>query len=359
MKNEGQELNMSEEKFHVALRNVPIVIAHCDLDLRYTWIYNPHSDFHNVECIGKKDDELADNEGTLALKNLKKEVIETGEGLRREIKFPLTDSNRYYDVIAEPLRDKNGNIIGVTTASTDITEVKEMEQYIINLEKLHSISQLSYGVAHEFNNILAVIMALAQVTLYQMKQSEIVENKLLEKLNLIMEQCKKGEKISANLLNIIKPGNSKKKKIIIQNIIDDVLELQKNELILERISVIKKYNTNKHVLVDVSQMEQVFLNIVLNARHAIKPHNKGTIKVSVNEKNNFIKIVITDDGIGMDPEIQKRIFEPFFTTKGDCKKGSGLGLSMVLRIINNHNGQIHVNSWPGKGTKFIIELPAI
>ncbi|QGG46873.1 helix-turn-helix domain-containing protein [Heliorestis convoluta] len=110
--------NHSDEMFHIALKNTSIIIAHCDLELKYTWIYNSHPDFLYDSCIGKKDDDLGINEGILQLINLKKKVIETGIGARETISFPLSNGMIAYDVIAEPLKDNDNQIIGVTTVST-------------------------------------------------------------------------------------------------------------------------------------------------------------------------------------------------------------------------------------------------
>ncbi|RWZ59134.1 helix-turn-helix domain-containing protein [Halobacillus fulvus] len=108
------------EPFEVALTHSPITVAHCDLDLRYTWMFNPHPDFKMSRIIGKRDDEIDQNEGTLTLVDLKKSVIESGESMRKRIAFPLSDGLVYYDVFAQPLYDKDKNIIGVATASTEL-----------------------------------------------------------------------------------------------------------------------------------------------------------------------------------------------------------------------------------------------
>lgn len=109
------------DPFEVSLANSPIIVAHCDLELRYTWIFNPYPDFDYSKILGKRDDELALNSGTINLMNLKKEVIRNQEKVRREISFPLSDGVRIYDVYAKPLFDRTGKVIGAVTASTDIT----------------------------------------------------------------------------------------------------------------------------------------------------------------------------------------------------------------------------------------------
>ncbi|MGM0409736.1 MAG: PAS domain-containing sensor histidine kinase [Bacillota bacterium] len=307
-----------------------------------------------LKRIHPEDREKVDKTYNTSIKNNKK-------GYEIQHRIIKADSNeiRYIHEKCEHTRNNKGEIISSEGMVQDITEIRKLENYIINLEKLNTASRLSYNISHEFNNILAVIMATAQLSLKKIKREKIDIIKLKDKFNTIVSECKKGKKISSNLTNMVKPSKLHKEKILIQKIIDKVIQIQKNELTLERISVVKEYNTNKKVLIDSSQMEEVFLNLIINARHAIKPKGSGKVMISVNEDNEFIKIIIKDNGIGISKETQTQIFEPFFTTKGDYGKGSGLGLSIVLRIIENHNGKIHLKSKLGEGAKFIIKLPVV
>lgn len=108
------------DPFELALTNSPIVVAHCDLQLRYTWMFNPHPDFKMNAIIGKRDVEIEENEGTLALMNLKETVIQTNSFVRRKIAFPLSDGLLYYDVFGQPLYDTHGKIKGAATTSTEL-----------------------------------------------------------------------------------------------------------------------------------------------------------------------------------------------------------------------------------------------
>ncbi|AIF44515.1 XRE family transcriptional regulator [Virgibacillus sp. SK37] len=111
------------EPFYLALKNSPMVIAHCDLDLRYIWLFNPHPDFDTSSSLGKRDDELAMNQGILDLMELKRKVIEEGVKCKKKITFPLSDGDHSYYVFGEPLVNKKGEIIGAVTSSMDISEV--------------------------------------------------------------------------------------------------------------------------------------------------------------------------------------------------------------------------------------------
>jgi transcriptional regulator with XRE-family HTH domain len=118
------------EPFQLSLKNSPMIIAHCDLELKYTWIFNPHPDFQLENALGKRDDELAMNQGILDLMMLKREVITTGKKIKRKISFPLSDGDYCYYVFGEPLLNNKAEVIGVVTASMDISDLfNNTEQY--------------------------------------------------------------------------------------------------------------------------------------------------------------------------------------------------------------------------------------
>lgn len=112
--------SMDENPFYFSLHNSPMILAHCDTSLKYTWIYNPHPDFHPETVIGKTDTEINDNEGTRALEKLKQDVLDSKTSVRRKIIFPLSNGNLSYDVFAQPLMNDENQIIGVATSSTEL-----------------------------------------------------------------------------------------------------------------------------------------------------------------------------------------------------------------------------------------------
>jgi len=158
---EHARLLKSEERFRVAIRNSQITVAHVDRDLRYTWIHSPHPDFDPSAVIGKRDDDLSDNAGTRKLMALKKKAIETGAAQREEISFPVSDGIHIYDISAEPLKDKQGGIIGATTSAIDITERVEMEHVLKRrlgeLEALYSVSS-SLRSAETVEEMLSMLL---------------------------------------------------------------------------------------------------------------------------------------------------------------------------------------------------------
>lgn len=247
---------------------------------------------------------------------------------------------------------------GAIITSQDITERTRLLQQLIHSEKLASVGQLAAGVAHEFNNLLTVILGRAQIALEEDSMDEIRDS-----LSIIENTCKKGSGLVKNLSAFARPKEPRFKLQDITELIDEVIKLQKRQLQLENITVVKEYENSSKASFDWGQLEQVFLNLLINSIHAIKPRGKGTIRISVKDTPNSIRIVFSDDGIGMDEETRLKIFDPFFSTKGAWSNdglgipGTGLGLSVSHTLIKKHKGSIEVKSTRDKGTSFIIDLP--
>ncbi|MBP7652140.1 response regulator [Candidatus Dependentiae bacterium] len=284
-------------------------------------------------------------------------VVLTGKPASFETYFE--PQNHWYFISAFKTEKNQFAVIFV-----DISEQKKLEQQLIYSEKLSAVGQLAAGIAHEFNNILAINNCNAK--LLSMLCSEIEgskKNELLECVNTIIDSGKCGAEIVQNMMTIAKPQPPKKSLSLISDIIDNALKLQKQQLEIENIKIIKNYQLKLKDYYDVSQMQQVFLNLIINARHAMKNKGCGEIMISIEEMENDKIIYFRDNGRGMSRDIQKKIFTPFFTTKGAFANndlgisGSGLGLSVSYQIIKNHNGTIRVESEEGKGTTFIIAMP--
>ncbi|HPN30958.1 MAG TPA: PAS domain S-box protein [bacterium] len=242
----------------------------------------------------------------------------------------------------------------------DISELKKLQLQLIHSEKLSAVGQLAAGIAHEFNNILAIIQGNIQVTLkYDSNKEEMTDT-----LKIIEEQTKRAAVIVSDMLRFSSIKPSRKEIISITDIMEKALKIQKNNFDIENISLQKKYKSKKLAYVDFDQIQQVFLNLIINARHAIVPKKKGKITITVKDEKNNIVVKIVDNGIGMSDEVKNNLFTPFFTTKGALAKdefglkGTGLGLPVSFSIIKNHNGNIKAESEFGKGTAFIIEIPA-
>ncbi|PIP19802.1 MAG: hypothetical protein COT38_03625 [Candidatus Omnitrophica bacterium CG08_land_8_20_14_0_20_41_16] len=249
--------------------------------------------------------------------------------------------------------DAKGKIIGYIFIAKDITERKKLEYQIFQAEKLAAIDQLAAGMAHEINNPLFVISGRLEMILGQKRLSE----KLKEDLNIINTQTDRIRKLVDRFLKFNRKTTPKLETLNINEVIDTVLPL----LAYHKLPVVKidieKYFTPDLGLIkgDLNQLQEVFLNLLINAYQAMSIDGKITIKTS-NFMDKFAEIRISDTGCGIAKENLKNIFTPFFSTKED---GTGLGLSICYNIIKSHNGSIDIESEAGKGTTFIIRLPFI
>lgn len=237
-------------------------------------------------------------------------------------------------------------------------ERKELQKQLYRSARLSAVGQLAAGIAHEFNNLLSVILGHTQLSLEEDSVDEIKQS-----LKEIEKTTKRGSGIVIKLAAFAKPKEPDFKSEDITRTIDEVIQLQKKQLLLENIKIERKYFSNSKVSYDKGQMEQVFLNMLINSIHAIKPKGKGKIVISVKDVYRNLEIRFSDNGIGMDKTTKDKIFDPFYTTKGAWAKdslgisGTGLGLSIVHSIIKQHNGTITSKSTKNKGTTFIINLP--
>jgi len=254
-----------------------------------------------------------------------------------------------------------------------MTDLKNAQEQLIESEKMASLGQLTAGIAHEINNPINFVSS----TITPLKRDlnevrELVEGELGKKgngsqqndvaflfseisqlLNGIEEGAKRTKNIVLGLRKFSRLDENVFKKVDIHEGLDSTIMLLNSKL--GSIKIEKKYKKLPPVECLPGKINQVFMNVISNALHAIK--DKGTITITSKKgTHNTVEISISDTGVGMTPAIKKRIFEPFFTTK-DVGVGTGLGLSISYGIIENHNGKISVKSEKGKGTKFVISLP--
>ena len=232
-------------------------------------------------------------------------------------------------------------------------EIREMQAHLIQQEKLASLGKLAAGVAHEINNPLGGILIYSHLVLEEMKK----EDPHYDNLAKIVKETTRCKDIVKGLLQFARPNEPEAIQININATLDETLSLLESQSIFQNITIKKQFSGNlPPVVADSAQLQQVFMNIVLNGAEAMDGNGKFTIKTSLGGDKKNIHIEFADTGHGIKEEDKKRLFEPFFTTK-EVGKGTGLGLAISYSIIQKHEGTIKVKSEVGKGSTFTVIIP--
>ena len=236
---------------------------------------------------------------------------------------------------------------------TDVSEERAKQERLYLTDRLASVGEMASGIAHELNNPLTSVVSLSQ-----MLMEDSIPDNIKEDLGLIHNEAQRAAGIVKNMLSFARKHAPQKQFAQINKIIEDVLKLRTYEHNVTGIRVEKELDPDlPEVMVDYFQIQQVFINIILNAEQAMVDANgQGTLKISSERVDGIIRVSFSDDGPGISPQYLSRIFDPFFTTK-EVGKGTGLGLSISYGIVTAHNGTIYARSEIGRGATFIVELP--
>jgi two-component system NtrC family sensor kinase len=257
------------------------------------------------------------------------------------------------NVSITPLVSKAGERIGRLLLFDDVTQRERMEEQMTQTEKLTSLGLLAAGVAHEVNTPLAVISNYIQMLAKQMPEED-PRHSIIEK---IVKQTFRASEIVNNLLNFSRTGAAELANVDVNKVVEETLSLVAHPLKTSQIQVVKNLgNSLPSVRGSANKLQQVFLNLFLNARDAMP--SGGMLEIKTAAHNGSVEIEIVDTGAGIPREHIHKIFDPFFTTKASGR-GTGLGLSVSYGIIKEHAGKIDVRSTPGKGTSFHVEFPAV
>ena len=322
------------------------LVGKCDAD------FNPHS--VEVEHFIRDDLDVIDN-------RVEKIINEE----------PVTDSTgatRWFHTVKRPIQLSPGEPYQVLGVSTDITTARFLREELYQARKMEALGKLAGGVAHDFNNLLATIMAHVEVLKLSMRDAHAIAQNvaMIEAIGL------KAKHLVRKLLSFAGKSREQFEKLNLHECILDTVRLLQPSLRADVEVRIDLAANNSLVLGDSVQIDQVVLNLLVNARDAIyskpKPNKREMISIStrnirhhtseIAHTQECIEILVSDSGCGMSPEVRSRIFEPFFSTKGDGS-GTGLGLAMVYGIIEAHHGSIDVMSTCPNGTTFVITIPTL
>ncbi|HKP10477.1 MAG TPA: ATP-binding protein [Blastocatellia bacterium] len=255
------------------------------------------------------------------------------------------------NVSIAPFEAAHGVVTGALIVLENVTERAQLEEQLVQREKLSSIGLLAAGVAHEVNTPLAGISSYTQMLLQQITEAD-PKRKLLEKIHA---QTLRASGIVNNLLNFSRTGDTQFREVDVNHVLDDTLQLLEPQLRGSRVEIVRHYAEELPAAYgNASKLQQVFMNLALNARDAMPAGGRLTITTRLVDTS--LVVDFRDTGIGISPEHIARIYDPFFTTK-EVGQGTGLGLALSYGIIQEHGGRIFVESRPNEGAHFTIKLP--
>ena len=271
-----------------------------------------------------------------------KQTMVTRDRLEESIKELSKSQN-----ILISMLDDNNQVRG--RLEERIAELKRAQNMLLQSEKLASLGRLAADIAHEVNNPLMIISGNAQLSL----MNESVNAEVKNNLQIIMEESQKAKSIMHRLLKFAKPSKDEIKKVNINESLESTVSVLEKQFQLENIEIKREYGDNLAVIpIDEQLMQEVFTNLMNNAKEAMP--SGGTITIKTSLDGDYLRIDFKDTGLGMPEEIKKRLFEPFFTSK---EQGTGLGLSICFGIVKAHNGELNIESKLNQGTIATIMLP--
>ena len=337
----------------------PDLIFVCDTERRYTFVSPKVEEvlgYNTQETIGTIFGERTHLEDRSAFLSVFDDLLQGKRNFASiEIRVRHKDAEwRRLRCHFSPLFDVNGKIEGVVISGRDITEVKRLEEQLIQAEKLAAMGQMLAGVAHELNNPLTAILGASEL----IRDRAGIDENTKRQLEMTHRQARRAARIVQNLLEFSRPASPQKKTLDLNAVVDRTLQLHEHSLRRSSIQVDFHPCPNLPPTIgDANQLIQVFLNLVANAEHAIREvRTSGRIQIRLGKLSSRVFASVQDDGAGIKPEILPKIFDPFFTTKRPGG-GTGLGLSICMSIVREHGGDMEVESLPAGGAAFTVYLP--
>jgi len=360
-------LRESEEKLRLMFESITAGIVVYDLRANIVQVNEAVLRMHGYdskeELIGRSAIELiAKKDRAKAIKNMKR-LLEDGYVKNVEYTLLREDGSKFNaEVSATVMRDASGNPTAFVAVTEDITERKqievqkrEMEQKAQLASRLASVGEMASGIAHEINNPLTGVIGFAHLLM----RKDIPED-TRKYVQAIHNGAQRVADIVTRLLTFARQRKPSRTSVNINEILENTLALRAYEMQTSNIEVTAQLASYlPRTVADAGQLQEVFLNIIINAETEMKlAHSRGKLSVKTETLDNSIRISFEDDGPGIVEENLKKIFDPFFTTR-EVGKGTGLGLSLCHAIVAEHNGQIYAKSRLGEGATFVVELPIV
>lgn len=259
----------------------------------------------------------------------------------------VEDEEKYLKLTVSPLLNILNKIQGLVIVIQDYSSEKYLEAQTARADRLSAVGELASGIAHEIRNPMGIIKTISQTLQEEEDQESIVEG-----LGIIVKEIDRANKVIQTLLNFARPDANITEDVNVNELIDEVLLIVNKYALNKRIELICEYGKDIIIMGDKEKLKQVFINVILNSIQSMG--NGGTISISTEVNDSGVNISFKDTGAGISKENLSKIFNPFFTTK---EQGTGLGLSVSNRIIQDHKGYITIDSIVNKGTLVVIYLP--
>jgi PAS domain S-box-containing protein len=349
-----EKLRQAAEEWRTTFDSISDLVSIHDKDFKIVRVNKACADALNMkpeELIGKTCYQVVHgtNEPVSSCPHM--ETLKTKKSAKGEFFEPHLGI--HLEVATSPIFNDKGEVVASVHVARDITERKKMQEQLVITDRLASVGELAAGIAHELNNPLTGVIGFSQLLLEKEMPEDVKQD-----IQMIYQEAQRTSQVVKNLLTFARKHAAVKEKVNINEIIKKVLELRAYEQNLENIIVDARFAPElPEVMVDYFQLQQVFLNIIINAEYFMKEaHHGGKLTITTERVDNRVRVSIADDGPGIARENLGHLFDPFFTTK-EVGKGTGLGLSICHGIVAEHGGRIYVESELGKGATFIVELP--
>ena len=369
LKRAEQALRQSEAQKQAILDGITTSLIYLNEDKEILWANNAAANSVSKipeEIIGRTCHELCADLKSLCDNCPAEKAFKTKTTEQTIIHSP---DGKIWDTKAEPVFDDKKNLTGVIKIAHDITEKSLLADQLKHAQKMESLGTLAGGVAHDFNNILSIIMNYAQIALFQIPETH---SEALKSIDHIKTASRRAKDMVDQILSFSRQTDVEKKPVKVQLIIENALDFIRTSL-PSTVEIVQNIDTETSTIMgDSTQIQQIIMNLCANAHHAMGEEG-GLLEVSlsrVEENRNsdtalaelkpglYLDLCVSDTGCGMNDVTVKRIFDPYFTTK-EKGTGTGMGLAVVHGIVKNHGGTIRVYSKPGKGSTFHVYLPMI
>jgi len=380
---EERERRHADEQ-RLLLDNLPAYVFFKDRDGHYVTVNRKMAELLGLpesQIAGKTDQDLFPLETAEQLRRNDSEVLRSGHSLEVEEMVIVGDRRIATQALKVPLRDQSGQIVGLVGMVFDLTERRRLEEALHQSQKLEAVGQLAGSVAHDFNNILTSIMGGVDLALQQLPPT----HPLAAELDEVRQSAERAAQITRQLLFLSRAKSAEKRPLGANEVVSSLGKMLRRFLGEDIALELDLSPRSPIILADRTQIEQVLLNLAINARDAMPSGGTLTVRTEVVDMDGplphplsdrgegrlplpalregglgglgspSLLLTVADTGSGIDPELKVRIFEPFFTTKKDS--GTGLGLSVVQSIVREHQGELWFNSELGRGTTFYIAIP--